>query len=212
MNSEQEGECWLLSPAWNGFLLVTTQAKHVADACRDGNPNDKGLLIMRQSELAADKLAAKLTNATKHALKNRVLSALCAIAVGSCFATDLRGEGVQWLRSATEAANAAEKTGKPILVYVRSASCHYCDLMKRNIFDNPTASEQVMRDFIPLKLTREENAEAIKSLGVKGYPSTFVFSADRRYVGRIDGYVEPQEFAAAMNKARTATAPTKLVR
>lgn len=121
-------------------------------------------------------------------------------------------EKIHWFRSAEQAAIAAEQAGKPIMVYVRSASCHYCDLMQRNVWDDPTAARLVMSDFIPLKLTREENAEEIASLKIKGYPATLIFGANRSFVGRIDGYVEPTAFKAAMVKARSAKGPTKLVR
>ncbi|MCA9131605.1 MAG: thioredoxin family protein [Planctomycetales bacterium] len=115
------------------------------------------------------------------------------------------GQEVKWLRSAEQAAAVAAQTGKPILVYVRSASCHYCDLMQTNVWQDPTAAEVIMRDFVPLKLTREENAEAVKVLQIKGFPSTIIFSADRRYVDRLDGYLEPGRFLAAVQKMRVAS-------
>jgi thioredoxin-related protein len=115
------------------------------------------------------------------------------------------GQEVKWLRSAEQAAVQAAKTGKPILVYVRSASCHYCDLMQQNVWENPTIAEHIMRNFVPLKLTREENAEAVKALDIKGFPSTFVFAADRKFIDRVDGYLEPERFLATMHKLSVAS-------
>jgi uncharacterized protein YyaL (SSP411 family) len=118
------------------------------------------------------------------------------------------GQEVQWLRSAEQASALATQTGKPILVYVRSASCHYCDLMQTNVWQNPGAAAVVMRDFIPLKLTREENPEAIEVLKIKGYPATIIFSPDRQYVERVDGYVEVEKFLSVVNKIRLASHPS----
>ncbi len=112
---------------------------------------------------------------------------------------------IQWLRSAEQAAQVASQTGKPILVYVRSANCHYCDLMQSNVWQDPTASTIINRDFVPLKLTREDNPGAIEVLHIKGFPSTMIFSADRRYVDRLDGYVESERFLAAVGKMRAAS-------
>ncbi len=112
---------------------------------------------------------------------------------------------IQWLRSATDAAQVAAETGKPILVYVRSASCHYCDLMQQNVWQDPAMAQRITRDFVPLKLTREDNAEAVKVLKIKGFPSTLVFSPDRRFLHRVDGYVAPQKFMGEMTKVRQAT-------
>lgn len=114
-------------------------------------------------------------------------------------------EEIRWLRSAEQAANLATQSGKSILVYVRSANCHYCDLMQSNVWQDPAAIAAVNRDFVPLKLTREENPEAVEALQIKGFPSTVIFAADRRYVDRLDGYVEPDRFLKAVGRAREAS-------
>ena len=115
-----------------------------------------------------------------------------------------RAEEIDWLRSAEQAAAIAEQTVKPILVYFRSANCHYCDLMQANVWQDPQASETVMRDFVPLKLTREDNPQAVEVMKIKGFPSTIIFSTDRRYVNRLDGYVDAPQFLAAVAKMQAA--------
>lgn len=117
--------------------------------------------------------------------------------------------GIAWLTSATQAAEVAGRTGKPILLYVRSASCHYCDLMQSDVWENPEAAAWVQRGFVPLKLSREQNAEAVRSLGIRGFPATLIFSPDRQFVHRIDGYVKVGEFLnqiADLPTSRTASA------
>lgn len=120
-------------------------------------------------------------------------------------ALNLFAQEIQWLRSAEQAATQAAQSGKPILVYVRSANCHYCDLMQTNVWQDRATVDAVMRDFVPLKLTREENPEAVRVLQIKGFPSTVIFSADRRYVDRLDGYLEPEQFRAAVGKMQTVS-------
>ena len=110
---------------------------------------------------------------------------------------------ITWLRSAEQAAMQARDTGKPILIYVRSENCRFCDLMQENVWKNPTAVSLIARDFIPLKLTREENPEALEVLRVKRFPTTLIFTADRKYVDRIDGYLEPDRFLTAAARLRT---------
>lgn len=112
---------------------------------------------------------------------------------------------VQWLRSATQAAEAAKKTGKPILVYVRSATCHWCDRMQTDVWQNPQAASVINQQFVPLKLTREQNPEAVQALQVKGFPATIVFSAEKKYLHKIDGYVDSKEFLDQMGKIRVAS-------
>lgn len=133
--------------------------------------------------------------------------ALCWLVLGwlpSSLTGSLRAEEIEWLRSAEQAAEVAAQTGKPILVYFRSANCHYCDLMQANVWQDPHAADTVMRDFVPLKLTREDNPQAVEVLQIKGFPATIIFTTDRRYVDRLDGYVDAQRFKAAVAKMQAA--------
>lgn len=113
---------------------------------------------------------------------------------------------VQWLRSASEAARMAKATGKPILVYVRSQNCHYCDLLQQNTWSDPAVKAMIMRDMVPLKLTLEENRDAVKAMKVKGFPAVILFTPDREYIAKLDGYMAPKEFEARIAKARHSLA------
>ncbi len=111
---------------------------------------------------------------------------------------------IKWLRSASEAARLAKETGKPILVYVRSENCHYCDLLQKKTWQDPDTQSIIMREMIPLKLTLEENKEAVQAMKVKGYPSTILFTSQREYLARIDGFVSPEDFQKQLSKFRLA--------
>ncbi len=134
----------------------------------------------------------------------RTLAGLLILATTPLLGSSVCGQEIhaeiQWLRSAEQAAAEAAQSGKPILVYVRSANCHHCDMMQTNVWQDQATADAVMRDFVPLKLSREDNPEAVRVLQIKGYPSTVIFSADRQYVDRLDGYVEPAQFRAAVSK------------
>ncbi len=114
---------------------------------------------------------------------------------------------IPWLRSATEAAIQSQNTGKPILVYVRSKNCHYCDLLQKNTWQDPATKARVMKEMIPLKLTLEENKEAIEAMKVKGFPSVIVFSPRREFIGRFDGYMSPEQFQSQIGKTMLASQP-----
>ena len=143
---------------------------------------------------------SKLRQTAERIAKGVVNTSVLATVSAVLLASAGRAEEIQWLRSAAQAGELAAQSGKPILVYIRSANCHYCDLMQSNVWQDPTTVDTVMRDFVPLKLTREENPEAVKVLQVKGFPTTVIFTADRRYVDRLDGYVEAERFRAAVGK------------
>jgi uncharacterized protein YyaL (SSP411 family) len=138
-------------------------------------------------------------------MKHRRVACMALMLAAGCTVA-ARGEGLQWLSSAQQAAQVAADSGKPILVYFRSANCHYCDLMQSNVWQDADTAATIMRDFVPLKLTREDNPQAVQVLKVKGFPSTIIFSADRQYVDRLDGYVDVERFLTAVNKMRSQSA------
>ena len=61
-----------------------------------------------------------------------------------------------------------------------------------------------MREFVPLKVTKEGNPAASQALRVQGYPSTLIFSADRSYITRFDGFLRNEQFLSAISEVRTA--------
>lgn len=66
-----------------------------------------------------------------------------------------------------------------------------------------------MSDVVPLKLTLEENKEAVEAMKVKSFPSVIIFSPRREYLARIDGYVAPEQFQIQLSKALLANQPSK---
>ena len=76
--------------------------------------------------------------------------------------------------------------------------------MQTDVWQNPQAASMVNQQFVPLKLTRESNPEAVQALQVKGFPATIVFSSGKKYLHKIDGYVNSQDFIAQMGKIQVA--------
>lgn len=137
---------------------------------------------------------------------------LAPLLVWCCFTAAVSAaDGVEWLRSAEKAAELSEKTGKPILIYVRSETCYYCDLMQKDVWEDPTIVTMIKRQFIPLKLTREQNKAGVEAMKVKGYPSTLIFSPEREFIGRIDGYLDAEKFQRTVAGLQVAATPNPSV-
>ena len=84
--------------------------------------------------------------------------------------------------------------------------------MQRKVWQDPKTAARVSRDFVPLKLTREENAEEVKVMQVKGFPATLVFNAERKFAHRVDGYVDPEKFQAELDKAQASAKSIRVSR
>ena len=70
----------------------------------------------------------------------------------------------------------ARQSGKLILVYIRNDNCRFCDLLQKNTWQDPRTRTLVERKTVPLKLTWEENREAVEAMQVTSYPSTLLFT------------------------------------
>ena len=66
---------------------------------------------------------------------------------------------VAWLEWGEAAFARARAEDKPILLSIGYSTCHWCHVMARESFENVAIAAQLNRDFIPVKLDREERPD-----------------------------------------------------
>ena len=97
---------------------------------------------------------------------------------------------VHWWAWGPEALEEAKRTGKPILLSVGYAACHWCHVMAHESFEDE-ATAGVMNDlFVNIKVDREERPDidaiymgALHALGEQGgWPLTMFLDTDARPV------------------------------
>jgi uncharacterized protein YyaL (SSP411 family) len=66
---------------------------------------------------------------------------------------------VAWLEWGEAAFARARAEDKPILLSIGYSTCHWCHVMARESFENEAIAAQLNRDFIPVKLDREERPD-----------------------------------------------------
>lgn len=66
---------------------------------------------------------------------------------------------VQWIEWGEAAFARARAEGKPILLSIGYSTCHWCHVMARESFEHAGIAAQLNRDFIPVKLDREERPD-----------------------------------------------------
>ncbi|BEV45660.1 thioredoxin domain-containing protein [Afipia carboxidovorans] len=93
---------------------------------------------------------------------------------------------VDWWPWGTEALAEAQKTGKPILLSVGYAACHWCHVMAHESFEDAATAEVMNELFVCIKVDREERPDidqiymrALHLLGQQGgWPMTMFLSPD----------------------------------
>ncbi len=87
---------------------------------------------------------------------------------------------IDWWEWGTEALAEAERTGRPILLSVGYAACHWCHVMAEESFTDPRVARLVNDNFVSIKVDREERPDidqvflkATQALtGTGGWPMT----------------------------------------
>ena len=95
---------------------------------------------------------------------------------------------VHWRPWGTEAFAEARALGKPILLSIGYAACHWCHVMAHESFEDPTVAEVMNRLFVNIKVDREERPDvdqiymaALHAFAEQGgWPLTMFLDAEGR--------------------------------
>jgi len=95
---------------------------------------------------------------------------------------------VDWYPWGAEALTRAREEAKPIFLSIGYAACHWCHVMERESFEDPATAEQLNRDFVPVKVDREERPDldavymdAVQAMtGQGGWPMSVFLTPDGR--------------------------------
>ncbi|MFI5124546.1 MAG: thioredoxin domain-containing protein [Chitinophagales bacterium] len=66
---------------------------------------------------------------------------------------------VDWFPWGDEAFEKARSENKPLLVSIGYSACHWCHVMERESFEDPATAEIMNRDFVNVKIDREERPD-----------------------------------------------------
>ncbi|MGH8676110.1 MAG: thioredoxin domain-containing protein, partial [Burkholderiales bacterium] len=97
------------------------------------------------------------------------------------------GNPVDWYPWGAEALDRARAEDKPILLSVGYSACHWCHVMAHESFEDPEVAALMNRDFINVKVDREERpdldqiyqaAHQMIARGTGGWPLTMFLSPD----------------------------------
>ncbi|HXV76924.1 MAG TPA: thioredoxin domain-containing protein, partial [Candidatus Polarisedimenticolaceae bacterium] len=66
---------------------------------------------------------------------------------------------VDWYPWGADAQHKARREDKPIFLSIGYAACHWCHVMERESFENAAIAERLNRDFVSIKVDREERPD-----------------------------------------------------
>ena len=66
---------------------------------------------------------------------------------------------VDWYPFGEEAFELAKSTNRPLLISIGYSACHWCHVMEHESFSNPEIAAIMNRDFVCIKVDREERPD-----------------------------------------------------
>ena len=80
-------------------------------------------------------------------------------ALASAYLASHRENPVEWWSWGEDAFEEASRRNVPIFLSVGYAACHWCHVMAHESFENPAIGQQLNRDFVAIKVDREERPD-----------------------------------------------------
>lgn len=102
---------------------------------------------------------------------------------------------------------AAQKTNRPILVYVCMPNCPHCVKMREQTYELPKVERLVSGSFESIRADRFTHTKLVKKLDVKWYPTTVLVSPNNKVLDVIEGYVDAKPFQRRLQTGLATLAP-----
>ncbi|MBN1851234.1 MAG: thioredoxin family protein [Pirellulales bacterium] len=106
-----------------------------------------------------------------------------------------------------DAWHSSRKTGRPMLLFVTAQNCHFCRKMEQESYGKPQIMTTIERNFEAVAIDNSVSPDLVRKLRVRVFPTTFIVAPDGKIVGRIEGFIGPEQLATYLEPAaRTAQA------
>jgi thioredoxin-related protein len=144
-----------------------------------------------------------------------VLAAACCLLVLVTSGASGQRNGAERIEIAWQTDYAAAhqqrvRDGRPMLVFLTTDGCPYCQKMLRATYNNVHVSQTISQHFVPTYINGTKQPVLAKQFGVRLYPTTFLIGPDNRILDKIEGYAEPAVIQQKMDSIahRMAAQPT----
>jgi len=110
-----------------------------------------------------------------------------------------------WAKNLDQAYKSSKEKDRPMLIFISSSRCYYCDQMKKKTLTDPEVRTALSNGFVPIIVQASEYPELMRKLGVRRYPTTLIVSPEAKIQDVIDGYVKPREFRYRLETSQRET-------
>jgi uncharacterized protein YyaL (SSP411 family) len=108
---------------------------------------------------------------------------------------------IQWRGSWEEALEESKNANRPLLLELYLEGCSHCARLDRETHKDEAVAAAVNARFIPVRIEGRSHMDLVQKLGVRGAPTTIIFSPDGKEMQRFSGFLAPPEYLQEVQKA-----------
>jgi thiol:disulfide interchange protein len=137
------------------------------------------------------------------AAKSLLVGALvvCGLTLPSPYA--FADSGVAWTKQVDKGLQQAKDEHKYVLADVYTDWCGWCKRLDQQTFSNEGVSSFLSGKFVCIKVNAEDHGEGTKlaqRYKVDGFPCALVFDQQGKFIGKIVGFLPPEEYQAKVTQ------------
>ncbi len=103
-----------------------------------------------------------------------------------------------WVKDIDTALELAKKEHKNVMVMVESEHCRWCKKMKSQTLTNDAVKKR-LKNFIVVKVMREDGNAMAKLPPVEGVPTIFFMKDNKAIIEEVVGYFNVEDFISYIN-------------
>jgi thioredoxin-related protein len=94
----------------------------------------------------------------------------------------------------------SKRTGRPMVIFITSARCRYCDAMKAATWHDFGIENRVGSEFVAVRLTPEQNSVELSRISIKVFPTTLVALPQGKVIDHRTGFQPPNLLHGLLNR------------
>jgi len=99
-----------------------------------------------------------------------------------------------WLRDVEHGLRVAKAQQRPMVLFISSDGCVYCDKMIATTFSDLQVRRTLGTRFVATAIKSTERPDLMRKLKVRSFPTTVLVTPKGEVIEQIVGYVEPEKF------------------
>ena len=108
---------------------------------------------------------------------------------------------IAWHESLESGWRVSRASGRPMVIFITSDRCTYCDAMNRSTWCESSVRDRVGSSFVAIRLKQGRNQKSLSRVKVQTYPTTLIGTPGGKVIAKRAGYQPPRSLHQLLSEA-----------